>query len=230
MLQVGERLIQEWIFIDKLSALQKSSCCQAQNPHRTVPTVIDSHIHKTVYTSEAVRQLSHSPNMRQFINKINASFRWTVVSTSPQQDRAHGSDIIIEFQLDSQQKCALRGDWSLYSPLSCLWKSRDQRENRSLIDSLMKQPSQGFLMEMSICCFMQSPLSKSSRRVCEFLDKGLFREINWQMLAQKLRLIVCHCHLCFKERVSTFFLTMSIVYTSCNLVFITFIKLFNSSQ
>lgn len=117
-----------------------------------------THIRTIVHTSGAVfdwHTTKHAPIYHQ--DKCEVS--WTVVKPSPQQDRARGSKIIIEYQIDSQQKCSLQGDWSPRCPLSCLQKSGDQRENRSLMDRLRKQPSQGFLMEMSICCFMQSTLS-----------------------------------------------------------------------
>lgn len=84
-------LIWKWMFIDKLSEPERSSCCQADNPHGT-SLAADAHAH----ISEAGCQLSSSPNTRQFIIKINASFPRVIVNLSPRQDGAGGSDVIIE--------------------------------------------------------------------------------------------------------------------------------------
>lgn len=73
MLQVGERrLISKWMFIDKLSVLEKSSCCQPDNPHSTLLAVAThtwSCAHIWDWSPAVV-----CPNTRQFIIKINASF------------------------------------------------------------------------------------------------------------------------------------------------------------
>lgn len=71
MLQVGERrLILKWMFIDKHSVLEKSSCCQPNNPHSTLLCTHTQNCSHIWGWSPAVV----CPNMRQFIIKINASF------------------------------------------------------------------------------------------------------------------------------------------------------------
>lgn len=77
MLQVGERrLIWKWMFIDKLSVLEESSCCQLDNPHST-SLAVAAHTHTHTQNCTHIWGWSPAvvcPNMRQFIIKINASF------------------------------------------------------------------------------------------------------------------------------------------------------------
>lgn len=124
--------------------------------------------------------------MHQFIIKINAGFLGLSSNCHPQQDRVHGSDIIIEHQPGSQQKWARREQQSL----DCHQAEKAEIRGRTRVWwTVRSEPSQGLLMEMSICRFMQHIPTQSTageRRV-NYLKKGISEEEtgNWR------------CRLCF---------------------------------
>lgn len=99
-------------------------------------------------------------------------FSWTVVNLSPQQERAHGSDIFIEYHLDSQQ-CALQGDWSLYCHLSCMWKVRDQRGKKKKFDGQSDEVAQtGFSNgDVHLPFYAKCSLKKPQENRCQLPDK-----------------------------------------------------------
>ncbi len=138
MLQVGEKTNLEMdVYRQALSVVEEQLLPTGESTQYIAGRVV-SHTHTKLCTRPRLFASCRMPKHAPIYHRDKCEFSWTVINPSPKQDRAHGSDIIIEYQLDSQQKCSLQGDWSLYCPLSCLWKSRDQRENMSLMDSLMK--------------------------------------------------------------------------------------------
>lgn len=68
------------------------------------------------------------PKHESIYHRDKLEFSWAIVNPPPQQNRAHGSDIFIEYKLDSRQKFSLLADWSLYCPrVMPLEKQRSER-------------------------------------------------------------------------------------------------------
>lgn len=116
------------------------------------------------------------PKYAPIHHQDKCGFFWTVVKLSPptRQSPRKWYHYWVSARLPAEVSAA-GGEEPL---LSSSRKSRDQRENSSLMDSVMKEPGQGLLMEMSICRFMQHILTQGTageRRV-SYLIKGSSEE------------------------------------------------------